>query len=229
MAKRTLYFMRHGQTNFNLNNIVQGWCDSFLTEQGIAGVGAAGVGILDSGIVFDGIYSSDSGRTQQTARVILEKTQSDSRIQLEPNFREFNFGGFEGQDDLIMQSALANHANIAVEDVNIVLNSMEKMITAITTVHNEIFETGFIGEVETHQKYTNRLRKGLENTITAMVAKDQTCTLIVSHGMTICTLVQLLEPGIEMPKTGIANASLTKILYDDETGQYTVESVGQTA
>ena len=33
--KKTLYLMRHGQTLFNVEHKIQGWCDSPLTEQGI--------------------------------------------------------------------------------------------------------------------------------------------------------------------------------------------------
>ena len=33
--KKTLYLMRHGQTLFNLQHKIQGWCDSPLTELGI--------------------------------------------------------------------------------------------------------------------------------------------------------------------------------------------------
>ena len=31
---KTLYLMRHGQTLFNLQHKIQGWCDSPLTENG---------------------------------------------------------------------------------------------------------------------------------------------------------------------------------------------------
>lgn len=33
--KKTLYLMRHGQTLFNLQKKIQGWCDAPLTEFGI--------------------------------------------------------------------------------------------------------------------------------------------------------------------------------------------------
>ena len=32
---KTLYLMRHGQTLFNLQHKIQGWCDAPLTEIGI--------------------------------------------------------------------------------------------------------------------------------------------------------------------------------------------------
>ena len=35
MEKKTLYIMRHGQTLFNLQHKIQGWCDAPLTPLGI--------------------------------------------------------------------------------------------------------------------------------------------------------------------------------------------------
>ena len=32
--KKTLYLMRHGETMFNVQKKIQGWCDSPLTERG---------------------------------------------------------------------------------------------------------------------------------------------------------------------------------------------------
>ena len=32
---KTLYIMRHGQTLFNVQHKIQGWCDAPLTEVGI--------------------------------------------------------------------------------------------------------------------------------------------------------------------------------------------------
>lgn len=46
--------------------------------------------------------------------------------------------------------------------------------------------------------------------------------LIVSHGLTISSLVETIDSS--KTKVGLENASVTKILYKD--GKYTVESVG---
>ena len=44
--KKTLYLMRHGQTLFNLQHKIQGWCDSPLTELGIKQAKVAGKWIM---------------------------------------------------------------------------------------------------------------------------------------------------------------------------------------
>ena len=40
--KKTLYLMRHGQTLFNVQHKIQGWCDAPLTELGIKQAKIAG-------------------------------------------------------------------------------------------------------------------------------------------------------------------------------------------
>ncbi len=55
--KKTLYLMRHGQTLFNLQHKIQGWCDSPLTELGIKQAKVAGKWFKDHDITFDHAYS----------------------------------------------------------------------------------------------------------------------------------------------------------------------------
>ena len=61
MVKK-LYLMRHGQTLFNLQNKIQGWCDSPLTELGQYQAKVAGQYFKDHQITFDHAYCSTSYR-----------------------------------------------------------------------------------------------------------------------------------------------------------------------
>ena len=53
-----LYLMRHGETLFNTQKRVQGWCDSPLTENGICQAEQAKQYFAKKGISFDAVYSS---------------------------------------------------------------------------------------------------------------------------------------------------------------------------
>ena len=53
-----LYLMRHGETLFNTQKRVQGWCDSPLTENGIWQAEQAKQYFAKKGISFDAVYSS---------------------------------------------------------------------------------------------------------------------------------------------------------------------------
>lgn len=41
----TFYIVRHGQTEYNLKHLVQGWCDAPLTEAGVRDARACGRGL----------------------------------------------------------------------------------------------------------------------------------------------------------------------------------------
>ena len=69
----TLYILRHGQTEFNLQHRVQGRCDSPLTELGVAQAHAAGKWLASQGVRFERIFSSPLGRALATAEVAREE------------------------------------------------------------------------------------------------------------------------------------------------------------
>ncbi|TWY72943.1 histidine phosphatase family protein, partial [Klebsiella pneumoniae] len=55
----TLYLVRHGQTEFNVQKRVQGMADSALTPKGIADAKALGRGFQLAGVHFDAAFASD--------------------------------------------------------------------------------------------------------------------------------------------------------------------------
>ncbi|MDO5028466.1 MAG: histidine phosphatase family protein [Bacillota bacterium] len=86
-----IYLTRHGQTQWNLINKIQGHLDSPLTDQGIADAKNLGLRLKD--IKFDIAYSSDQKRAIDTAEIIL-----DSRAPLKTTkaLREIGVGQWEG-------------------------------------------------------------------------------------------------------------------------------------
>ncbi len=92
-----LSLVRHGQTEFNSEHRLQGWCDSPLTSGGLAGVRAAGVQLADR--PFAHAYVSPSGRARGTAREILALHPSPPPAVADPDLREFGFGDFEGRHE----------------------------------------------------------------------------------------------------------------------------------
>ncbi|MGT2947851.1 histidine phosphatase family protein [Streptococcus devriesei] len=94
---QTLYLMRHGETLFNKQKRVQGWCDSPLTETGIAQAKQARDYFLRQGILFDRAYSSTQERATDTLRLI-----TDLPYQQLKGLKEMNFGIFEAQPELLL-------------------------------------------------------------------------------------------------------------------------------
>lgn len=73
MGKLNFYFLRHGQTWFNVFQRLQGWSNSQPTENGIATERQAG--IVFANISFDAVYSSDLGRAMITGRIFLQQSE----------------------------------------------------------------------------------------------------------------------------------------------------------
>lgn len=92
MKRVTFYYVRHGQTLFNVENRMQGWCDSPLTEQGIADARAAGKAL--AGVPFAAAYTSTSERCRDTCAFVLEGR--DVAVYERKGLKEVNFGTWEG-------------------------------------------------------------------------------------------------------------------------------------
>ena len=87
-----LYITRHGQTDWNKEERLQGHTDIPLNENGKEMAKAAGIRYSD--IKFDVCYSSPLLRAKETAELILEG--SDIQIITADRLKEMCFGEYEG-------------------------------------------------------------------------------------------------------------------------------------
>ena len=87
------YFVRHGQTVWNVENKICGATDIALTEQGHEQAIETGKKILSEGIQADEILYSPLQRAADTAKHISEITGIPARV--EPRLKEQNFGKWE--------------------------------------------------------------------------------------------------------------------------------------
>lgn len=71
-GKLNVYLVRHGKTMFNTSRRVQGWSDTPLTNEGIEVAEFLGRGLRE--IPFDAVYTSDRGRTIETAGIVLRES-----------------------------------------------------------------------------------------------------------------------------------------------------------
>lgn len=89
---KTIYFVRHGQTEFNLEKRLQGWRDSPLSQEGIEQVKRVAKAVRQLDAVQG--FASPLGRAQQTAQIIREQVSFD--FEALDDLREVSFGDFEG-------------------------------------------------------------------------------------------------------------------------------------
>lgn len=89
-----IYSTRHGQTDYNKNELILGTTDIELNEQGVAQAHGLAERIAEMGCI-DVIIASPMKRAMKTAMIVSEKTGipviSDERL------REWNYGRFEGK------------------------------------------------------------------------------------------------------------------------------------
>ena len=88
-----VYFVRHGQTVWNVENKICGATDIALTELGHQQAIETGKKILEQGIKADEILYSPLVRARDTALHISEMTGIPARE--EPRLKEQNFGKYE--------------------------------------------------------------------------------------------------------------------------------------
>ena len=88
-----VYFVRHGQTVWNVENKICGATDIALTDIGHQQAMETGKRILEEGIQADEILYSPLVRAADTARHIAEITGIPARV--EPRLIEQNFGKWE--------------------------------------------------------------------------------------------------------------------------------------
>ena len=90
-----VYFIRHGETDFNKRCLIQGMSDIPLNDKGIHQAELAADWFKQQGIVFDEVFSSPLVRARKTAAIVsgrtFEEVHPDARIQ------EMDFGVDEGK------------------------------------------------------------------------------------------------------------------------------------
>ncbi|WP_151735687.1 histidine phosphatase family protein ['Paenibacillus yunnanensis' Narsing Rao et al. 2020] len=92
MGTTTLYITRHGQTEWNVQQRMQGQMDSPLTELGVRQAEWLGRAMRDKSI--DAVYSSSSPRAIRTAEII----RGERAVPVVPcdDFKELGLGTWEG-------------------------------------------------------------------------------------------------------------------------------------
>ena len=87
-----IYLIRHGETDMNRRECLQGQIDSELNGTGTAEAKRAAQIISNAGIAFDIIYSSPLKRAYRTAEIIADGKE----VIPEPLIKEMYFGSYEG-------------------------------------------------------------------------------------------------------------------------------------
>ena len=167
MTKR-LYLMRHGQTMFNEQKKIQGWCDSPLTALGVRKAQAARRWFEENGISFDHAYCSTSERCSDTLELIT--SQSYTRLK---GLKEMFYGQLEGESERLScngpKACETYYLQFGGESSNTTRDRMVKTLTGIMEQddHQSVLAVSHGGAcfnfLRAVQDPTEELKKGFGN------------------------------------------------------------------
>lgn len=219
MTKSILYVARHGKTMFNTIGRAQGWSDTPLTAIGEQGIHELGVGIKALGIDFKGAFSSDSGRTMQTMGIILEELGHPKIPYLrDKRIREWCFGSMDGgYDGELFGGVLPRTPAYIAANGDASKVSYEDLAKSIQEVDTANW-------AESWETIRERIWTGFEDIGHFLEKNGGGNAIVVSHGMTISTLVKLIDE-TQPTVQNLDNGSVTKIEYSNEDG-FKLLSVG---
>lgn len=207
MSKLNLYFLRHGQTQFNVLLRLQGWSNSQLTESGINDATKAGE--VFSKIEFDAAYSSDLTRALETGRLFLKAANQSIPITESKGLREIGFGYYEGLDG----RSVWNIAELKAKEI---YNLPKDAVIDEAMKLDMLYRLDPLGLAENYEQFITRLRNGIEEVVAQHTEGN---LLIVSHSSAIKALFNTLD---ENYKTQVdpGNGSMSMMTYED--GVFTV-------
>lgn len=169
----------------NTEHRLQGWCDSPLTDDGLAGVRATAAHL--AGTAFDAAYTSPSGRTRTTAAEILSH-HPGTPLEVRDGLKELSFGDYEAMPEAAL-----------FEDVD----ARELFDDVLAGTH-----PGFPGG-ESAADYLERVVTTFEAIERDHAGDDD--VLVVSHGVTLAVYLRLVVGGDLEP---LANASISTVAVD---------------
>lgn len=204
-----LYFVRHGQTYLNKYNKMQGWSDSPLTPEGEAVAKTTGERLKD--IPFTAVYTSDLGRTIQTAKLIIADNPNvdDQSIVPMPELRETFFGSFEADYGRNVYPQIAERKGVAVDQL-FATATMEEIAETMK-------ELDPYGDAESASEFKKRLLAGLDLITGKQYQTEAPEILVVTHGNTIRHIVKDIDATVNV-SVEIDNSSVTVVDY--ERGRY---------
>lgn len=191
MSFCTLYIVRHGQSEYNRDNIVSGHVDPILTQEGIAQAKKTKREL--ERVRFDTVYSSDLQRAIYTAEIIYSKPVPEENRLF--SLRERNFGIVDGQPGKHLLKLRA-----------------EQAATYDTLSDEEKWQHKYTPDMESDFELAERFMAALKEI--ALNNPGRT-VLVASHGGTLRTT--LLRLGYmtreELPPGSVKNAGYIKLRF----------------
>lgn len=171
MKDLNLYLIRHGQTEWNIKDQMQGSQNSPLTQEGILGAKITGKHLKN--IPFIQAYSSTQQRAKETRDYIINENEITIPTFELPDLCEMDFGLWEGKYVPLLKKEFPEFTTYLTDPAN--------------------FDAS-LNKGENYLEVLNRMKKGL-NTIVQNASQDTGNILVVSHGTVLRLLLCVLNGG----------------------------------
>lgn len=165
-----LILIRHGQSQYNLENRFTGWVDVPLTEKGISEAGNAGKALKESGLSPSIAFTSSLQRAQKTLDIILEELDLKLPITKDEALNERHYGDLQGKNKA------ETAEEFGAEQVHIWRRSFD-----VPPPNGESLKTT-----------SERTLPYFKSNIMPELEKDQT-VLVVAHGNSLRSIVMEIE------------------------------------
>ncbi|MGF7217585.1 putative phosphoglycerate mutase [Spirosoma lacussanchae] len=203
MQQKTIYLIRHGETDYNRRGVVQGsGVDSDLNDMGRAQAMAFFQAYQH--VPFDKIYISALKRTYQTVESFIELGLPYEKL---PGLNEISWGVMEGRVP----------GNIENEYYSALITAWASGNTALPTDGGE-----------SPDQVVVRQRVAIEAILSH---PDESTVLVAMHGRAMRILLCWLtnQPLAHMDQFEHSNLCLYKLQYNYETAAFTIEQANDTA
>jgi phosphoserine phosphatase len=190
-----IYLVRHGQTNDNIKNLMQGWKDTPLNETGK--VQAYKLIPFFESKQIEVVYSSDLSRAYETAQIIAHAL--NKYVFLDKQLREMYLGSWEGRSWQEIEAEFAYF-----------LGKPENEKNALNIHSGESYIEFQLRSIKVFKKIiSNYLEKNI---------------LIVTHGGVIREIIAHIMHINQNQKDAIPirNCSVSKIYYHKEKDQFSI-------
>lgn len=195
-ACHKLVLIRHGQSQWNLENRFTGWVDVDLSPQGEEEAKAAGEKLKTQGFAFDHVYTSVLRRAIRTMWFVLEKTnQCYLPVTKSWRLNERHYGGLQGLNkDETREKHGAEQVKIWRRSYDIPPPPLEEKAfeMQLKDPRYQLLTREEIPHAEALKQTQERFMPLWHETIAPRIQSGEK-VLIVAHGNSLRALVQYLD------------------------------------
>ena len=214
----TLLLVRHGQSQWNLENRFTGWVDVDLTPQGETEAVSAGKALKKAGYVVDRAFVSPLKRARKTAALLQQGIEQEYPSSESPEIIERFYGGLTGLDKT------ETAEKYGTEQVHIWRRSYDIAPPPLpeSSEHHPKNHPNFAGfpfplpATESLKDVVARVTPFYNNTLKPLIQSHKT-VLLVAHGNSIRALIKEIEQlnEEEIQAVEIPTATPVALVFDD--------------